>query len=218
MVIVWQELNICSHCKETPRKLNRIYKKMIYIHQTISRTGPWSLRERKQVFLLKWALQLSQFHVTCKQFPIQFVQSLSCVRLFATPLTAAGQASLFITNSYSLLTLMFVESVMPSNHLILCHTLLLPSVFSSIKVFSNESVLHIKWPKHWSFSFNISPSKEYSDWFPLRLIGLISLQSTRFSINLFQPHISKASILQCSAFFIAQVSQSYMPAGNHSFD
>ena len=91
------------------------------------------------------------------------VQSLSCVRLFATPWTVAHQASLSITNSWSLLKLMSIELVMPSNHLILCHPLLLlPSTFPSIRVFSNESVLHIRWPKYWSFSFSISPSNEYS--------------------------------------------------------
>ena len=87
---------------------------------------------------------------------------LSCVQLFATPGTAARQASLFITNSRSLLKLRSIESVMPSNHLILCHQLLLPSIFPSIRVFSNESVFHIRWPKFWRFSFSISPSKEYS--------------------------------------------------------
>ena len=90
------------------------------------------------------------------------VQSLSCVRLFATPWTAAHQASLSITNSRSLLKLMSIVSVIPSNHLILCHPLLPPSIFPSIRVFSNESVLHSRWPKYWSFSFTISPSNEYS--------------------------------------------------------
>ena len=103
------------------------------------------------------------------------IQSLSCVQLFSTPWTAANQASLSITNSRSLLKLMPIKSVMPPNHLILCHPLLLPpSIFSSIRVFSNESVFHIRWPKFWNFSFNISPSNEYSalisfriDWFHL---------------------------------------------------
>ena len=103
------------------------------------------------------------------------VQSLSPVQLFATPWTATRQASLSITNSQSLLKLMSLESVMPSNHLILCHLLLLlPSIFSSIKVFSNESVLCIRWPKYWSFSFNISPSSEYSGLISLELTGWIS--------------------------------------------
>ena len=105
----------------------------------------------------------------CGPEPISSVQSLSHVRLFVTPCTAAHQASLSITNSWSLLKLRSIESVMPSNHLILCHLLLLlPSVFHSIRVFSNESVLHIRWPKYWSFSFSISPSNEYS--------GLISFR------------------------------------------
>ena len=96
--------------------------------------------------------------------PVQFssVQSLSRIRLFTTPWTAAHQAALSITNSWSLLRLMSIESMMPSNHLILCHPLLPPSIFPSIRVFSDESVLHIRWPKYWSFSFRISPSCEYS--------------------------------------------------------
>ncbi|CAM9746762.1 unnamed protein product [Rangifer tarandus platyrhynchus] len=100
-----------------------------------------------------------QFRTVSKKSYVSSVQSLSCVQLFVTPWTAARQASLFITNSQSLLKLMSIESVMPSNHLILCHPLLpLPSIFPSIRVFSNESVLHIRWPKYWSFSFSISPS------------------------------------------------------------
>ena len=110
------------------------------------------------------------------------VESLSCVQLFATSWTAAFQASLSITDSQSLLKLMSIVSVMPSNHLILCHPLLLPpSVFPSIRVFSNESVLHIRWPKYWSFSFNISPSNEHPGRSPLRQTGWISLQSKGLS-------------------------------------
>ena len=105
------------------------------------------------------------------------VQLLSHVRLFATPWTAAYQASLSITNSWSLLNLLSIKSVMPSNHLILCHPLLLPSIISSIRVFSNESVLCIRWPKYWSFGFNISPSSEYSGLISLRINSLISSQS-----------------------------------------
>ena len=107
-------------------------------------------------------------------FLFRSVQSLSHVRLFATPWTAGCQASLSITNPQSLLKLMSIESVMPSNHLILCHPLLPPSIFHSIRVFSNESVLHIKWPKFWSFSFSISPSSEYS--------GLISFKRSPKSL------------------------------------
>ena len=129
-------------------------------------------------------------------------QSLSRVRLFVTPWTVACQASLSTTNSHSLLKLMSIKSVMPSNHLILCRPLvLLPLIFPSIRVFSNESVLHIRWPKYWSFSFSISPSNEYSglisfriDWFDLAVQGILN--------SLHQLHSSKALILQRSAFFI----------------
>jgi len=115
---------------------------------------------------------------------IQFslVQLLSCVRLFSTPWTTARQASLSITNSWSLPKLMSIESVMPSSHPILCHPLLLlPSIFPSIRVFSNESALRMRWPKYWSFSFNISPSNEHQDWSPLGWTGWISLQSKGLS-------------------------------------
>ena len=125
------------------------------------------------------------------------VQSLSHVRLFAAPWTAACQISLSITNSWSLLKLMCIESVMPSNRLILCHPLLLlPSIFSSIRVFSSESVLHIRWPKYWSFSFNISPSNEHSGLISFRMdwLDLLAVQGTLKS--LLQHHSSKASILR----------------------
>ena len=130
------------------------------------------------------------------------VQSLSCVRLFATPCTAARQASLCITSSQSLLKLMSIESVMSSNHFILCHPLLLPLIFPSIRVFSNESVLHIRWPKYWSFSFNISPSNEHSGLISFRIdwLDLLAVQGTLKSF--LQCHSSKVSILQCSAFII----------------
>ena len=124
------------------------------------------------------------------------VQLLSCVRLFATPWTAAHQASLFITNSQSFLKLMSIESVVPSNHLILCRPLILPpSIFPSIKVFSNDSVLHIRWPKYWSFSFNITPVNEYSGLISFRMdwLDLLAVQGTLKS--LLQHHSSKASIL-----------------------
>ena len=113
---------------------------------------------------------------------ISIIQSLSCFQLFATPCTAARQASLSITNAQSLLKLMSIESVVSSNHLILCHPLLLlPSIFPNIRVFSNESALRIRWPKYWSFSFRISPSNEYSGLIPLGWTGWISLQSKRLS-------------------------------------
>ena len=145
------------------------------------------------------------------------VQSLSRVRLFPTPWTAAHQPSLFITNSRSLLKLMSIELVMPSNHLILCHPLLLPpSIFPGIMVFSNESVLHIRGPKYWSFSFTITPSKEYSGLISLRMdwVDFLAVQGTHKS--LLQHHSSKASILWCSAFFIVQLSHPYWK--NHSFE
>ena len=132
---------------------------------------------------------------------IQSVQSLSRVQLFVTPWTAAGQASLSITNSRSYLRLMTIESVMPSKHLILCHPLLLPtSIFPSIRVFSNESVLHIRWPKDWHFSFSISPFTEYSGLisFGMDWLDLLAVQGTLKS--LLQHHSSKASI------FCAQLS------------
>ncbi|KAB0337272.1 hypothetical protein FD755_025669 [Muntiacus reevesi] len=127
------------------------------------------------------------------------VQSLSRVQLFVTPWTAAHQASLFITNSWSLCKLISTESVMPSNHLILCHSLLLlPSIFPSIRVFSNESVLCIRWPKYWSFSFNISPSNEHPGLVSFRMdwLDLFAVQGTLKS--LLQHHSSKVSVLQCS--------------------
>ena len=139
---------------------------------------------------------------------------LSCVRLFGTPWTVACQAPLFSTVSQSLLKFISIESVMLPTKLILCHPfLLLCSVFPSIRVFSNESVLHIMWPNYWSFSFSISPSNEYSglisfriDWFdPLAVQGTLK--------SLLQHHSSKASILQCSAFFMVQLSHPYMTTG-----
>ena len=135
------------------------------------------------------------------------VQLLSHVRLFATPWTEASQASLSITTSQSLLKLMSVESMMPSNHLILCHPLILPpSIFPSIRAFSNELVLHIRWPKYWSFSFNKSPSNEHSGLISFRMdwLDLLAVQGTLKSV--LQHQSSKASILQHSAFFIVQFS------------
>ena len=130
-------------------------------------------------------------------------QWLSHVQLFVAPWTTVGQASLSITN---LLKLKSTESVMPFNHLILCHPLLLPSVFSSIRFFSNESVLHNRWSKFWSFSFSISPSNEYSGLISFRIdwFDLLAVQGT--SKSLLQHHSSEASVLQCPAFFIVQLS------------
>ena len=135
------------------------------------------------------------------------VQSLSRVQLFATPWTAAHQASLSITNSRSLPKLISIESVMPSNRLILCcPLLLLPSIFPSIRVFSTESALRIRWPKYWSFSINISPSNEHLGLISFRMdwLDLLAVQGTLKS--LLQHHSSKASVLQCSAFYIVQLS------------
>ena len=131
-----------------------------------------------------------------------------------TPWIAACQASLSITNSQSLLKLMSIEMVMPSHHLILCCPLLLPpSIFPSIRVFSNESVLRIRWPKYWSFSFNISPCKEHSGLISFR-IDLLDLFAVQGNLkSLLQHHSSKASILQCSAFFMVQHSHPYMTNG-----
>ena len=150
---------------------------------------------------------------------VSSVQWLSRVRLFVTPGTAARQASLSITNSWSLLRLMSIELVMPSNHLILCHPLLLlSSIFPSIRVFSNESVLPMRWPKYWSFSFSISPSSEYSGLISFRMdwLDLLAVQGTLKS--LLQHHSSKASILRRSAFFIVQVSYVYVTTGKTMLD
>ena len=159
--------------------------------------------------LLQKPIEDTPIWVSCFNCP-QFssVQSLSHVRLFVTPWTAALQASLSITNSWSLLKLMSTESVMPSSHLILCHPLLLlPPIPPSIRVFSNQSTLHIRWPKYRSFSLSISPSNEYSGLFPLRQTGWISLQSRGLS------RVFSNTIVQKHRFFGAQLSlqfNSYM--------
>ena len=143
------------------------------------------------------------------------VQSLSHVRLFATPWTTACQASLSVTNSWSLLKLTSVELVIPSSHLILCHPLLLlPPIPPSIRVFSNESTLNIRWPKYWSFSFSISPSSEHPGLISFRMdwLDLLAVQGTLKSLS--QHHSSKASILQRSAFFTVQLSHPYMTCTN----
>ena len=145
------------------------------------------------------------------QYSFSSVHSLSCVWLFATPWTAAQQASLFITNSRSLLKLMSIKSVIPSNHLILCCSRLLPpSIFPSIRVFSSESVLHIRWPKYWGFSISISLSNEYSGLISFRMdwLDLLAVQGTLKS--LLQHCSSQTSILWCSAFIIVQLSYPYM--------
>ena len=147
------------------------------------------------------------------------VQSLSHVWFFVTPWTPVRQASLSITNSWSSLKLMSIDSVMPYNHLILCPPLPLPpSIFTSIRVFSSESVLCIRWPKYWSFNFNISASNEHSGLISFRIdwLDLLALQKTLRS--LLKHHNSKASILWCSAFFLVQLTSIHYYWKNHSFD
>ena len=153
------------------------------------------------------------------KWSVQSVQSLSRIWLFATPWISARQASLSNTNSQSLLKLMSIESVMPSSHLILCRPLLLlPPIPPSIRVFSNESTLCMRWPKYWSFSFNISPSNEHPGLISFRKdwLDLLAVQGTLKS--LLQHHSSKASIFQLSAFFTVQLSHPYMTSENHSLN
>ena len=150
----------------------------------------------------------------CLLSSVQFSCSVVSDSLWPTPWAAACPASLYITNSQSLLKLTCIELVMPSNHLTLCRPLLLPpSIFPSIRVFSNELVLHIRWPKNWSFSFSISPSNEYSGLISFRMdwLDLLAVQGTLKS--LLQHHSSKASTLWRSAFFIVQLSHPYMTTG-----
>ena len=147
-------------------------------------------------------------------FSVQSVQSFSCVQLFATPWTAVRQTSVSITKSWSPPKPMSIELVTPSNHLILCYPLLLlPSIFPSIRVFSNESALHKRWPKYWSFSFSISPSSEHPGLISFRMdwLDLLAVQGTLKS--LLQHHSSKALILWRSAFFTVQLSHPYMTTG-----
>ena len=161
--------------------------------------------------------QVSFFHlkmVIRKFRAVNSVQSLSHVRLFQTPCIASRQDALSITNSWSILKLMPIESVMPSSHLILCRPLfLLPPIPPSIRIFSNESTLRIRWPKYWSFSFSISPSNEHPGLTSFRMdwLDLLAVQGTLKS--LLQQHISKASIFRCSAFFTVQLSHPYMTTG-----
>ena len=163
----------------------------------------------------RWNWNQCQSHYIYKiNFQFSSVQLLHCVWLLATPGTAARQASLSITNSWSLLKLMSIESVMPPT--ISCRPLLpLPSIFPSIRVFSNESVFHIRWPKYWSFNFSISPSNQYSGLISFRMdwLDLLAVQGTLKS--LYQHHSSKASIFRCSGFFIVQLSHPYMTTGKN---
>ena len=176
--------------------------------------------------LFYWMLDL--FPLDCKQlftyngnqhFSVQFIQSLSRVRLFVTPWTAAHQASLSITNSQSLLKLMSIESVMPSNHLILCRPLLLlPSVFPRIRVCSNESALHIRWPKYWSFSFNISPSNEHSGLISFRMdwLDLLAVQGTLKSFP--TPQVKSINSLAFSFLYSPILTSIHDHWKNHSLD
>ena len=144
---------------------------------------------------------------------VSSVQLLNHVQLFATPCIAARQASLSITNSWSLPKLMSIKLVMPSSHLILCHPLLLPPIPPSIRVFSNESILRMRWSKYWSFSFSISPSNEHPGMISFRMDWLDLLAVLGTLKSLLQHHSSKAPILRHSAFFIVHLSHPYMTTG-----
>ena len=166
---------------------------------------------KKKIKVFITQIVLESLYPDLQFLHISSVQLLSRVQLFATPWTVAHQASLSTTNSRNLLKLTSIESMMPSNHLILCRPLLLlPSVIPSIRVFSNESVLHIRWPKCWSFSYSISPSNECSGLISFRMdwFDLLAVQGTLKSC--LQHHSSKASILQCSTFFTVQLSHPYI--------
>ena len=203
----------CSHQNETwdmllispCHKLSISLSKVLDINYNL-------FQSHKQVFLYSCIFRF--------KFPlvvpvvIAVVQSLNHVWLFVTPRTVAHQSSLFITISQSMLKLVSIKSVMPSNHLIFCHPLLLPpSIFPSIRVFSNEPALRIRWPKYWSFSFSISPSNEHSGLISFRMDWLDLLAVWQTLKNLLQHHSSKASILWRSAFFIVQLSHPYMTTG-----
>ena len=193
------------------RKITLIQKEREKIHILLSllRDVSWKTmtqwrRSRKPGYMnsIFWLLIISYFHILS-------VQSLSCVWLFVTPWTAACQASLSITNSRSLLKLMSIKSVTPSNHLILCSPLLLLSIFPSIRIFSSESVLRIRWPKYWSFSFSVSPSNDYSGW-----TGCISLQSKGLSRAFSNTTVQKHQFFGAQlSLYIVQLSHPYMTAG-----
>ena len=192
-------------------------KYIFRIHQSsplLTRSGEICLSRRTKnstYFALWWHVQSEDLtEVGAEYTTFSSIQLLSHVQLSVTPWTAACQACLSITSSRSLFKLMSIESVMPSNHLILCCPLLPPSIFHRIRVFSNELALNIRWPKYWSLSLSISPSNEYSGLISFRLdwLDLLEVQGTLKS--LLQHHSSKASILQHSTFFIVQLSYSYM--------
>ena len=185
--------------------LLKIWQEDLILFSIFIKWSFWLVTKRLHCFSLNIRL-----HKTCILCSVQFssVWSLSCVQFFATPWTAACQDSLSITNSQSILKLMSIESVMSSNHLILCHPLLL-----LLSIFPNESVLHIMWSKYWSFSFSIGPSNKYSGLISFRMdwLTLLAVQGTH--ISLFQHHSAKASILQCSAFLIVQLSHPHLTTG-----
>ena len=192
-------------------------KYIFRIHQSsplLTKRGEIRLSRRTKnstYFALWWYVQSEDLtEVGAEYTTFSSIQLLSHVQLSVTPWTAAHQASLSITNSWSLLKLMSIESVMPSNRLILCCPLFPPSIFHCIRVFSNESALRIRWPKYWSLSLSISPSSEYSGLISFRMdwLDLLAVQGTLKS--LLQHHSSKASILQLSTIFIVQLSYSYM--------
>jgi len=193
-------------------------KRNTWTRKTRKKLNTYATKNKNEVAWYWNNISMIKFSISCLvPLPRLFswVHSLSCVRLFVTAWTEARQASLPITNSRSLLKLMSIKLVMPSNHFILCHVLLfLPPIFPSIRVFSSESVLCIKWPKYWSFSFSISPSNEYSGLisFGMNWLDLFGVQGTFKS--LLQHHSSKASILWCSAFFRVHLSHPYMTTGN----
>jgi len=203
----WEEKETLIHCWSECKLVQSLWKKSMEIPQnTKNRSTVW-FSNSSPLYISKKMKTLTIKDKHTLIFISASIQSLSRVPLFVIPWTATRQASLSITNYGSLLKLKSIESLMPSNHLIICHPLLLPpSIFPSIRVFSNESVLRIRWPKYWSFSFSVSSSNEYSglisfrtDWF-----DLLACQGTLES--LLQHHSSEASILWRSAFFLVQLS------------
>ena len=194
--------------------ISSLNSRMLLSHFTCQPSTWWIIIFVNIIITTTAAKQQNNIYWQLLCVQLSSVQSFSSVRLFPTPWIAARQASLSITNSWSLLKLMSIESVMPSSHLILCRPLLLlPPIPPSVRVFSNESALCMRWPKYWSFSFSISPSKERPGLISLRMdwLDLLAVQGTLKS--LLQHHSSKASILQCSAFFTVQLSHPYMTAG-----
>ena len=198
--------------------LRKLKQGALYQPSGVGWVGRWEGSSKRRGYMYTYGWFMLTFdrkrQNSVKQLSFSSVQLLSRVRLFATPWTAARQASLSITNSWSPPKPMSTESVMPSNHVILCHPLLLlPSIFPIIRVFSNESVLHIMWPKYWSFSLNISSSNQQPGLVSFRMdwLDLLAVQGTFKS--LLQHHSSKASILRHSAFFTVQLSYPYMTTG-----